>query len=467
MDGSRRSAPADRQGSRRPLPAAPAVAAVDAVLATHVASGATVAVALSGGRDSIALLDACIALRDARAISVVAIHVHHGLSPSADAWAAFCEAHGRSVGVPVQVRRVAVGARPREGVEAAARELRYSALADAARDAGASAILLAHHEDDQAETLLLQLFRGAGPRGLAAMPAAQSESGILWLRPLLGISRNDIDAHVAARGLPFVDDPSNDDARHRRNLIRSQLAPLIARAFPGYPGTLGRAARLQAEAALLLDELAAVDAADAMAGPRLARARLAALPERRARNLLRAFLRANGLRAPGAGRLAEMLRQFVNAAPDRQVRIGHDGRILGVHRGFVVLHEPEIATFEVPWRGEPTIALPHGQMTFEPCDGDGLALDRIGNANVVLRPRTGGERLRLVPAGPSRSVKHLLQEAAVPPWARSRLPLVYCDGILVAVPGIGIDEAWRAGPGRQGVLPTWQEATTTAQSGPG
>jgi len=458
MAGSRRSAPADGGDE--------VVAAVDASLAAYLAPGGTVAIALSGGRDSVALLDACVALRATRSLPIVAIHVHHGLSPQADEWAAFCEATCRRAGAPLQVMRVRVGERPSGGVEAAARARRYEALAVAARAANAAAVVLAHHQDDQAETLLLQLVRGAGPHGMAAMPVAADARGVRWLRPLLGVRRRAIEAYVAARALPYVDDPSNDDDRHRRNAVRLRVAPALAATFPGYPATLARAATLQTDAARLADDLAALDAEGAVDGERLDRRRLAALPEHRARNLLRWFLRSRGLRAPGAAQLAEMLRQLATSPRDARVELVHDGRVIGLHRDGVVVHAPPAARFEVPWRGEPEVALPHGRVVFEPRSGEGLAVARVTEASVVLRPRAGGERLRLVAAGPSRTVKNLLQEAAIPAWARGALPLVFCDGTLAAIPGIGVDAAWRALPGEPGVLPVWHEANGAGSPAP-
>jgi tRNA(Ile)-lysidine synthase len=457
MAGSRRFPPAERGRADDPAALPPVFAAVGAALGAHVLPGRRVAIALSGGRDSIALLDACAALRADRSRSLIAIHVHHGLSPSAGAWAEFCAARCAELGVPLVVRRISVVARPREGIEAAARAGRYAALADAAREAGCDAVLLAHHEDDQAETLLLQLARGAGPHGLRGMPVVDSDRGLLWIRPLLAVPRLAIEAHVAARDLRYVDDPSNDDAMHRRNAVRARIAPAIAQAFPGYPRTLARSAALQADAARLLDDLAALDADGAVDGATLERARLVALTEPRARNLLRWFLRRNDLRAPSAARLADMLRQLATAGHDREVSIAHDGRVLGIHRGRVVVHARAAASFEVLWLGEREIVLPHGRLAFELREGDGLALDRIERIPVLLRPRTGGERMRLREAGPSRSVKHLLQEASIPHWARAALPLVFCDGRLAAVPGVGIDVAWRAAPGSPGVVPTWRE----------
>ncbi len=274
-----------------------------------------VAIALSGGRDSMALLDAAVRAAATLPVELSAVHVHHGLSPHADDWAAFCGGACRERGVALTIRRVDVARRGGQSLEAAARSARYAAFAGLEVDV----IALAHHADDQAETLLLQLLRGAGPHGAAAMARCTPAraTGPALLRPLLGLPRRAIDAYVGARGIAHVDDESNADVALRRNRLRHEVAPLLAAAFPGYPQTLVRAAGHQAEAAQLLDELAALDARGAVApalpgtaptgGGVLDRRALAALSDARARNLLRWFLRRHDLRAPSAARLASML----------------------------------------------------------------------------------------------------------------------------------------------------------------
>lgn len=457
MASSRRSPPADI-----PAGAAHTVArireAVAGALAAHVPAGAKVAVALSGGRDSIVLLDACAALAEDRPFAPFAIHVHHGLSPHADAWATFCAATCTALGVPLTIRRVEVDARPASGIEAAARALRYDAIAATACEAKAEVVLLAHHQDDQAETLLLQLARGAGPHGLRAMPVAMRKHGLNWLRPLLGIPRAAIDAYAGSLSLRFIDDDSNADSRHRRNAVRHSVAPAMAAVFPGYPGTLARAATLQAESARLHDDLAEIDAAGAYDGDSLACHRLATLPDQRARNLLRWYLRQQGLRAPSAARLGAMLHQLTTATADARVRLVHDGAEIGIHRGGIVVHAPPPPPFALAWRGEAALDLPHGRLEFLPCQGDGLALERIAGRSLVVRNRSGGERLVVTPAGPHRSLKHVLQEAGVPQWRRAALPLVFCDGALAAIPGVAVDAGYRAAPGHPGLVPTWREA---------
>ena len=190
-----------------------------------------------------ALLDAALDCAAARALTVVAVHIHHGLSPHADAWARFCADLCDACSVSLCERRVIVPRGPRRSVEAEARRARYAALAECALAENAHAVLLAHHQDDQAETVLLQLLRGAGPQGLAAMPEARIDAtGLKWLRPLLDIPRAAIDAYVNERRLAWVDDDSNADIRYTRNALRSTVVPALASMGAGYPATVARAA---------------------------------------------------------------------------------------------------------------------------------------------------------------------------------------------------------------------------------
>jgi tRNA(Ile)-lysidine synthase len=442
--------------SSRSSAADPLADAVARALAAHLTGPGRVAVALSGGRDSVALLATVTALPAARAREPIAIHVHHGLSARADAWQASCTALCASLGVPLAVRRVSVDPADPDGVEAAARRARYEALAGAADDAGAAAVLLAHHQDDQAETLLLQLARGAGPRGLAGMPEARVDArGLAWLRPFLGLPRVAIDAWMRVRGLAFVDDDSNASPRHRRNALRLEVVPALARVFPGYPGTLARAAALQAEAAALIDELAAQDLAPLDDGGRLDVAGLARLPEHRARNALRHFLRREGLRAPSAAQLAALAGQLVEARPDARTEFVHDGVRFAVHRQRLVRRPGAVAAFERGWQGEAELALPHGRLAFVGAVGAGLSAAAVEGTRVVVRSRAGGERLALHPARPRRALKAWLRESGLPPWQRAALPLVFCGDRLAAVAGLGVDVAFRAGPGARGYALEW------------
>lgn len=440
--------------SRKFLPSKALVASVADVLVRRVPPGARLALALSGGLDSMVLLHVLLALRDVHPFALQAVHVHHGLSPHADEWADFCARRCAAHGVDLGIHRVAVARDDAAGIEAAARRARQRVFAAVAADF----LLTAHQQDDQAETLLLQLLRGAGPKGLAAMPELQRRPG--WrasqLRPLLGTGRASLRDYAAGHGLEWVEDDSNLDVRYRRNALRREVMPRLAAHFPGSSATLARAAGLQAEAAELLDELALVDAAGAVAGARLDCAVLAGLTPARARNLLRHFIARHGLSMPQARVLDEALRQLLAARQDARVQVNLGPWSLWRFRGGAYLAPPlPPPAPPVRWRGEAALWVPAAGVTvaMQPVAGAGLRCAALENAVVTLGARTGGERMQLTPDGPHRSLKNLMQERAVPPWQRACLPLLWCDGRLVWVQGIGTDAAFRAGPGEAGIQP--------------
>lgn len=415
------------------------------------------------------LLDTLAAAAPTFAVEVSAIHVHHGLSPNADAWTDFCARECAARSVPLTIRRIVVDRRPGASLEAGAREARRAIFADLEVDA----VALAHHADDQAETLWLQLLRGAGPHGLAAMSADRAPGdGPRILRPLLPLSHATIAALAHARGLDWVEDESNADLRIKRNFIRREISPLLAQAFPGYPGTLLRTASHQAEAARLMDELAAQDAIGALAqdavdGPTLDRSRLgslASLQPHRARNLLRWFLRRHGLRAPSTARIGDMLMQLTGAATDARVRIAHEDREIGIHRGFVFVHGAVRAWPAREWQGETSIDLPHGTLALREASGHGIAPQHFGDRPVTIRARRGGEYLRLGPQRPRQSLAHLMQQRGIPHWRRDTWPLVFLGDALAEVPAIGVDAAFAAAPGMPGRSFDWAPHTRGARA---
>jgi tRNA(Ile)-lysidine synthase len=281
-----------------PLRAALAAALADAQRAT---GGITeIAVGYSGGLDSSVLLDALARLREAAPWRLRAVHVNHGLSPHARAWQEYCAAACAALDVPLSIHAVEVARRARLSREEEARRARYRVL----RAAPVDLIALAHHADDQAETLLLQLLRGAGPRGLAGMPrlAVGEQRPWLW-RPLLGLPRSALERYARARGLGWIDDESNADIALKRNFVRHRVMPVLAQGFPAPATTLARAATLQAEAAALLGALGRGDLAAASHDGVIDCRLVAALPRERQANLLREWLAGHGMRAPSAARL--------------------------------------------------------------------------------------------------------------------------------------------------------------------
>ena len=442
-------------------------AVVARALHEHIPPAAPILLALSGGRDSVVLFDALVATAGAAGYPLTAVHVHHGLSPNADTWAGFCAGLGAAQQVPLEVRYVDIARRPQAGLEASARTARYAALAAAAKALGIAHVLLAHHRDDQAETVLLQLLRGAGPRGLAAMaPVSRDAAGVTWMRPLLDVSRTTIDRYADVARLEYVDDESNRVLAHRRNAVRHQVMPALAAVFPRPEQTLARAARMQADAARLVDDLAAIDTGERTADGSLDRLRLAALPLHRAANVLRWFLRQHGLPAPSSTRLDAMLRQLRHARDDARIRIEHAGRAVGLHRGRVFVHALPPAPFALRWCGEPEVRLPHGRVTLIEQAGSGIDLSHLATAPLRITSRTGGERMRVGTDRPRQALKSLLQEAGMPVWQRQALPLVFCGEALVWVPGIGVAAGYETATTGTGIAIAWHPDEFSSETAP-
>lgn len=280
-------------------------------LAARLAPEESLCVGLSGGCDSVVLLHLTSRLGFAGRLS--AIHVHHGLSPNADRWLAFCTTYCHELGIPLIKQKVTVDRKSGRGLEAAARQARYAAFAACAADC----LLLAQHRGDQAETLLFNLLRGTGVTGAAAMPAERRHGDLRLLRPLLNTSRTEIEIYAQENNLAWVEDESNADISLTRNYLRHQTLPGLTQRFPAAEASLTQAAANFAEAATLLDELAEQDwrlANDAGAA-RLSVLRLMSLS--RLKNLLRYRLRQLGWRVPVAARLDEFAYQLQTAGPDR------------------------------------------------------------------------------------------------------------------------------------------------------
>ena len=439
-----------RKSSNAELCAGP-LAAAQRLLSALSLRDKTIAVGLSGGVDSTVLLHVLRALAPVHGYALRAVHVHHGISPNADAWARFCRRLCRAWRVPVSVRRVDLGPPRGKGLEASARDARRAALAAVRSDA----VALAHHLDDQAETVLLNLLRGSGVRGASGMSPLGRLGGKLLLRPLLEVPRAELLRYALNNGLRWVDDESNQDVVHARNFLRLRVAPLLEQRYPRWREAFGRAARHFSDADALLREFAATRST-----VRLRIAQLRSHPDPVARVLLREYLAAHGLRAPTTRRLAEMLRQLTGAAAGARVEFAHEGSFLRAYRGELHLERLDRVRAEfgpVHWTGQRRIELPAlgGEIHFERARGSGVALEKLERGSVQLRLRQGGERLQPDPARPRRTLKNLFQEAGLPPWQRDRVPLLFCGEDLVWAPGIGIDVRYHACAGGVGLLPQW------------
>ena len=370
-------------------------------------------VGLSGGVDSVVLLHALVG----QGVQVRAAHIHHGLSPNADRWAAFCRRLCRRLGVPITVRRVRIAKKN----EASARAARYAAL----KTLGFDVLALAHQLDDQAETVLMSLLRGAGTRGARGMPQKMSFDGRVLLRPLLEVPREAITGYAREHGLEWVEDESNASDGFTRNFIRLRIAPLLAERYPRWREALARAARH-------------------FSAKELSR-----------RELLREFLAEHGLRAPSEAKLVEMLKQLGSGGANTTIE--HDGARLRLYRGKVSVekHRPEPPFRPVEWRGERTVPLPAlgGEVRFRKARGSGIDAKWLP---LQFKLRSGGERLQPDARRPRRTLKNLFQEAGVPPWQRKNLPLLYRGDELVWAPGLGVDARYQASQKSSGFVPEWR-----------
>ena len=422
--------------------------------------GARVAIALSGGIDSVVLLDVLASLREELELGLVALHADHGISANASRWEAFCAAECARRGVEFESVRLDLGPRSGHSLEALARRIRYQALETLAARHSVGTLALGHHLDDQAETFLLQALRGAASSGLAAMPAMRSTaSGVRLWRPLLSVPRAAIACHAEANNLAWVVDESNADTRFKRNHLRAHVFPSIEAGFPAYRSALARSARRAAEAAHFADALGRLDAAQCAVDGELSIERLRTLDPLRARNAIAVQIGNCGA-VPDIDRLDEFVRQALTARTDRHPSLPLDeSRTLFATGGVIrIVSGPARADFRLPWRGEPELALSHGVLHFRRTRGAGISASRLDTAHCDVRSRRGGEHLRAAANRPSRTLKNLFQEASIPAPSRASWPLLTADDDLVAVPGIAVDVDWQCPAGAEGWVVSWVAA---------
>lgn len=429
------------------------------------------AVAYSGGRDSTALLHATAVAaaalqRQGLNLQVLGLHVHHGLSPHADAWLRHCEqqcAGWAGQGLPVALRHRGLSGAPAAGesVEAWARAGRYAALTEMAAEAGAEMLLLAHHRRDQAETWLLQALRGAGVAGLAGMPREQRREGLLWARPWLQQPRSSIEAYVRAHGLDHVEDESNEDMRYARNRLRRQFWPQLEAAFPHAEQGLAQAAAWSQQALNLAQEIAAEDLAHWSVDGALEQRSLHELSPARASNLLRAWLQGV-LGAPAPASLVERLllqapRATLGQWPAPKARIS-------LYRGYLrveALAEPAMhvpaqpCVLDLSRGGRHECAGWSGALLLRAVQAGGVAAELL--SRVELRERQGGEQFQAHPRGMPRSLKKAWQSAGVGATRRAG-PLLFVGERLLFVPGLGLDARMLASPSQAQFSITWQAA---------
>ena len=407
-------------------------------------------VAYSGGLDSTVLLHAIKASAAEHPIAILAVHIDHGLQQDSERWAEHCQATAAAMGIEFQCERVVVDRHSGKGQEAAAREARYAALTSLMLPG--DYVLSAHHQEDQAETLLMNLLRGSGPAGLAGIAAIRPLT-IGWLaRPLLSFSQDSLRKYADLHDLAWIDDPSNNDRAFDRNFLRHEVLPTIESRWPGAAERLYRSSRIAADAATMLNELAAMDAASI--GDRHDRLRLddlKSLPPHRQRNVLRYAIRELGLATPSAAQLQRVLDEVVLARADAEPVLKWSGVEVRRYRNhlYVLSAQDDVATpAGVDIQGDEYLELGNGLGGLRLEHGAAMGLDsQLLQKGLRLRFRQGGEKIRPLDQAHTKTLKNLLQEESVVPWMRNRIPLVFAGDELVAVADLWMAKDAVAKPG--------------------
>jgi len=401
-----------------------------------------IAVALSGGLDSVVLLDTVCRSQTqgkAPAVEIFAFHIHHGLQKLADDWLLFCEKLAKKYRIHFDFRLLHLGDQGSIGnIEGRARKGRYEALADLCEEHGVTDLLLAHHQNDQAETVLLQLLRGSGIAGLSGMPdmrelKSQNTQITLW-RPLLNQSRAELESYAKAHRLKWIEDPSNQDDVFKRNAIRKQIIPKLEKLQSEAVANLARSAGLMGESQILLDRLAQIDGKPIYQKENLDVRQLKTLAKRdlpAANNVLRYWLKSNGLGMPSQERLNAWWQDLSTVKSDAQLEWLHDGKTIRFWRNQL----------QVP----SALDIDAGGWIFKPVasrsKNPGVSAAWITEAQkkglIHTKKRSGAEKLQIKPNAPRRTLKNLFQEGDVPPWQR-HAPLLYIGEDLIAVAGVGV-----------------------------
>ena len=402
----------------------------------------SITVALSGGVDSVVLLHLLHALKKKHHFTLKASHVHHGLSQNADKWVKFCEKLCAKLSVKLDVHYIQLPKKKSLGIEGEARRLRYEKLLQTKTDL----VVLAHHQDDQAETFLLQLIRGGGVKGLSSM-GCFDEARKLW-RPLLNTSRIEIESYAKKHKLKWIEDESNRNIDFDRNFIRSKVLPILKKRFNHIIKVISRSSSHLAEAQYLLDDLAKIDLKNHLKSDnykhKLQVKTLNNLSHSRAKNVLRYWLEMNDQLMPSKDHLDELLRQVLTAKKDATIKIqlSKDFEIRRYKDEIFIVrqNQKKNKNYEIIWKGESEILLPDGhKLKFKKVRGRGINLKSLDHQKLKIRNRQGGEFFKPDSKRPTKKIKQLLQESDLPPWEREFLPLIFVGGDLASVPNFGID----------------------------
>ena len=412
-------------------------------------------IALSGGCDSMVLLHALNELRDELNFTIKVIHIHHDLSPNSDKWQSFCMSECEKVKATFSTKKINIQPEKHLGVEGAARKLRYKAL-DELRE---GMLATAHHQNDQAETLFLQLIRGSGLKGLASMPHYDERRDI-W-RPLLNVNRKTIVEYAKLNHILFVDDESNLDTRFNRNFLRQEIFPLLSKRFPHLIKTLTRSVEHIAEGLNLTETIAKEDAKSFFSDnlSRLSLMMIKELPKDRVINLIRWWFNKNNILMPSKKTIDSLYEQILKIKKDNSllIKISEKMNVRAFQDElWLVKSGPFLESYEIIWRGEDKVLLPdQSQLIFRSVKGAGFSLEKLGVTALRIQNRIGGERFKPSLNQPSRTLKYLLQKSKIPPWQREKIPLIFSEDTLVAVPNFGVHHEFVADKDKIGLTIEW------------
>jgi tRNA(Ile)-lysidine synthase len=426
-----------------------------------VEANSAVYVAFSGGLDSHVLLHALSSLAADYPFIVEAIHINHSLQLQSAAWAAHCQQVCDGLSVPLTIRTLSIDQKKGESLEAVARDARYAALAECLPEGGLC--MTAQHRNDQTETLILQLLRGAGVHGLAAMPASKNFSRGRLLRPLLAFSRQDLLDYANRHKLVWVEDPSNQDDSFDRNYLRNEVLPVLRERWRGMDKSISRSARHAASAATMLDELARLDLHSCSAASNhffppciacLDANLLAGLSSAHRINALRYWVRINGLSVPGDERM-QSLNQLLEESsaqgsvdwPDGVFRLDNNTLWLCENTD-----EVKLTNERLDWFLPTPLQFENFELQAITTRGEGLSKSLLNGSALQVGFRQGGEQCRMPGEYGKKPLKTLFQDLSIPTWMRDRIPLVFYNGELVAVSSFWCNPHYLPDPDEEGYL---------------
>lgn len=411
---------------------------------SHIDANKSVCIAYSGGIDSTVLLHAANIACQQSGHSLTAIHINHQIHADSQQWAEHCIDQCRPLGIEINTVCVDVHQFSQHGTEGAAREARYQAFENVL--GGNDVLFTAHHSDDQIETILLQLFRGAGVHGLAGCAQTRAMGNALLVRPLLEISREQIEHYAEQNQLQWRDDPSNHSLIHDRNYLRHEVMPLLHTRWKGLRETIGRSSQWQSESSQMLDSLAKLDAVDAVDQDNcLSVEKLVTLDNTRLKNVLRWWIRTADCLVPSADVLDSVINDAIHSRSDCEACIRWRNYEIRKYREQLYLQTVNMEhdeTLSYQWNLQKSLAIPSLDLTLtrQQLDQFGVNLNKI--EQLTVRFRRGGEVMRPRGRGCQKELKALFQEQGVKPWERNRIPLLFHDQQLIFVWGYWIGEGY-------------------------